>query len=185
MVAGVFLDRDGVICANDPEHVRSWTDFHFLPGALDALALLALSNLAVVVITNQPAIAAGMMTVTDLSVIHAAMADAIVDAGGYLSGIYTCPHAPEDNCTCRKPKPGLIIHAARYLDIDRAQSYLVGDSTTDVEAGLAAGLRCCYLVLSGRYDGRDLSAYGDRVRAVMGLPAAVDYILAAETRKEH
>jgi len=178
MVAGVFLDRDGVICANDPEHVRSWDDFRFLPGALDALTFLALSDLAVVVVTNQPAVAKGLITQAGLSSIHAQMADAIVDAGGHLDGIYTCPHTPEDGCSCRKPKPGLIVHAARYLEIDRARSYLVGDSTTDIEAGLAAGLRCCYLVLSGRYDGRDLSAYGERVCVVEDLATAVRCILA-------
>uniref|UniRef100_A0A6M3LSP8 D,D-heptose 1,7-bisphosphate phosphatase n=1 Tax=viral metagenome TaxID=1070528 RepID=A0A6M3LSP8_9ZZZZ len=178
MVAGVFLDRDGVICANDPEHVRSWADFHFLPSALDALVLLALSDLAIVIITNQPAVGQGLMTQAELSGIHAQMADAIRDHGGHLDGIYSCPHTAEDGCDCRKPKPGLIVHAARYLEIDRARSYLIGDSTTDVEAGLAAGLRCCYLVLSGRYDGRDLSAYGSRVCVVEDLATAVRCILA-------
>ena len=178
MVKAVFIDRDGVICTNRPEHVRSWADFRFLPGALDALALLALSDLAVVVITNQPAIAKELMTQAELSTIHAQMDDEITAHGGHLNGIFTCPHAPEDDCDCRKPKPGLIIQAARYLGIDRARSYLVGDSTTDLEAGLAAGLRRCYLVLSGRYDGRDVNGYGNRVWVVEGLHDAARCILA-------
>jgi len=174
----VFLDCDGVICANRPEHILSLDDFRFLPGVLDALALLALSDLAVVVITNQPAIAQGTMTWAELSSIHAHMADVVREYGGRLDAIYTCPHDKEDDCDCRKPKPGLIIHASRYLGIDRAQSYLVGDSTTDIEAGLAAGLRRCYLTLSGRYDGRDLTNYGGRVWLVEDLGAATHYILA-------
>lgn len=180
MVRAVFIDRDGVICANCPEHVTSWDEFHFLPGALDALVLLAKSDLAIVIVTNQPAIAKELLTQAELSAIHAAMANTIRDHGGHLDGIYTCPHAKEDSCDCRKPKPGLIIRAARYLEIDRAQSYLVGDSTTDLEAGLAAGLRRCYLVLSGRYDGRDLNALegGCRVWVVEDLEGAVLSILS-------
>lgn len=175
----VFIDRDGVICENRPGHIKTLDDFRFLPGALDALALLALSDLAVVVITNQPAIAQGAMSTADLSVIHAHVIDEIRAHGGHVDGIYTCPHDKQGDCECRKPKPGLIVRAARYLEIDRAQSYLVGDSTTDIEAGLAADLRRCYLVLSGRYDGRDLNGYdSNRLWLVEDLGAAVRCILA-------
>ena len=180
MTVGVFLDRDGVLCENREGHVLSWADWRWLPGALEAVATLYQAGLSVVVVTNQPALGEGLLGEAELSHIHARMASEVEAAGGYLDGVYVCPHGKAEGCGCRKPLPGLIVRASRYLGIDRAASYLVGDSTTDVEAGIAAGLRRCYLTLTGRYDGRDLSAYAGRLWVVENVADAARCILSDE-----
>lgn len=141
MQPAVFLDRDGVINQNRADYVRTWDQVEFLPGVFDALRRLAASQFAVVVVTNQSAIGRGIMAAETLQGIHDGMAQRIADAGGRLDAIYACPHAPDAGCDCRKPQPGMLLQAASDLHIDLANSYLVGDALTDMEAALAAGCR--------------------------------------------
>lgn len=145
----VFLDRDGVICYNRIDHVKSWAEFRFLPGALDALRALAEGGCRVVVVTNQAMISRGQLTVAELDEIHCRMLGAVAAAGGRIDLVLYCPHRPDEDCACRKPRPGLLWQAARAYPIDWDQAYLVGDHWTDVQAGLNAGCRTA-LVLTGR-----------------------------------
>lgn len=145
----IFLDRDGVICENRADHVKSWDEFRFLPGALPALAQLTGSEFARIVITNQAAINRGIVPASTVDGIHARMIAEVERAGGHIHRVMTCPHRPDENCTCRKPKPGMLFQAATDLGIDLSRSYLIGDATTDIQAGLAAGCTC-FMVLTGR-----------------------------------
>jgi D-glycero-D-manno-heptose 1,7-bisphosphate phosphatase len=148
----VFLDRDGVINRDSAAYVKSWAEFAFLPGSLDALARLTAAGLALVVITNQSAVGRGLITAAGLAEIHRRMQQAIEKAGGRLLDIFFCPHLPEAGCRCRKPAPGLIEAACRRHDLDPALSVMVGDRAKDIRCGQAAGCRATVLV--GRDDSR-------------------------------
>jgi D-glycero-D-manno-heptose 1,7-bisphosphate phosphatase len=145
----IFLDRDGVIIENRDAYVRTWEDVAFIPGALEALALAAQSPYAIVLVTNQAGIGKGMIPVEVSDGINRRIRAAIEQAGGRVDGIYVCPHTDADDCDCRKPKPGMLLQAARELDLDLARSWMVGDALTDMQAGQAAGTQTL-LVLTGR-----------------------------------
>lgn len=145
----VFLDRDGVICENRPDHVKSWAEFRFLPGALSALRRLADTPFPIVVVTNQAIVHRGMVPADVVDEIHTRMIQHVHRFGGRLDAVYYCPHRPEEGCFCRKPKPGLLLQAARELGIQLEGSYLIGDALTDVEAALAVGCQPL-LVRTGR-----------------------------------
>jgi D-glycero-D-manno-heptose 1,7-bisphosphate phosphatase len=148
----VLLDRDGTINRKvDGGYVTRWDGFVFLPGALQGLAELTGAGFTLAVVTNQAAVAKGLLTLAELEAIHDRMTASIERAGGRLSGVYVCPHLAGTGCACRKPSPGLLHRAAADLGLDLATSYMVGDSPADVEAGLRAG---CHTILleSGRGD---------------------------------
>ena len=138
-VSAVFLDRDGVINRKRPEgsYVTSWGEFELLPGALEALALLAKADTPVIVVTNQRGIARGRMTEADLDDIHARLRAAVSAAGGRLDAIYHCPH--EGPCRCRKPEPGLFEDAAADFGLRLDETVVIGDQPSDMEAARAIG----------------------------------------------
>lgn len=144
----VFLDRDGVINENRPDYVKAWGEFAFLPGSLTALALLARSPLAIVVVTNQSAVARGTLRPAVLEDIHRRLLAEVAAAGGRIDGVYVCPHAPGEQCGCRKPESGLYLQAAEALGLDLRQSICIGDKLSDLAAGAAVGCRGI-LVLTG------------------------------------
>ena len=184
-----FLDRDGVLVdeldfLTDPERLV------LLPGAARAVARLNASGLAVCCITNQSAIARGLLSEERLLAIHERLAELLAREGARLDGVFHCPHHPDVGparyriaCQCRKPAPGLILRAARELRLELATSWLVGDAARDLEAGRRAGLTRLVLVRTGkgraeweRMDARQR----DGVRGVEDLSAAVDLVLAHE-----
>jgi D-glycero-D-manno-heptose 1,7-bisphosphate phosphatase len=137
----VILDRDGVVNVDSAEYVKSPAEWQPLPGSLEAIADLSRAGFDVVVVTNQSGIGRGLFTAAQLEAVHARMRDAVAEAGGRLSGIYYCPHHPDEGCTCRKPLPGLLEQVA----VDFAQSLegvpFIGDKLSDVLAAEAAGAR--------------------------------------------
>jgi len=145
----VFLDRDGVINRNRPDYVRRWDQFEFLPGALEALRVLARENLPVLVVSNQSAVGRGLMSERDLDEINARMQEVVTAVGGRIDSTYCCPHAPEEGCVCRKPAPGLLLRATRSFGVDLGRSCLVGDSVVDMLAAREVGI-ASVLVLTGR-----------------------------------
>ncbi len=145
----VFVDRDGVICRNRSDYVKSWEEFVFLPGALEALTELARTDLYIVIVTNQSAINRGIVSAETVEEINSRMVLAIEAAGGRVDRVMYCPHRPDEHCACRKPQPGMLVMAAEDLGLDLAHSYLIGDAETDMQAGRAVGCRR-YLVLTGR-----------------------------------
>jgi D-glycero-D-manno-heptose 1,7-bisphosphate phosphatase len=151
--AAVFLDRDGVINRDRPDYVKSWEEFEFLPGVLEAFRALASGPHQVVVVSNQSCIGRGLVSRETVEEIHARMTEAVRWSGGRIDAVYYCPHCPDEDCPCRKPRPGLILRAARELDIDLAASWLIGDDLRDLETAKAAGVRPV-LVRTGH--GRDL-----------------------------
>lgn len=184
MRPAIFIDRDGVICHNRADYVKRWDEFAFLPGALEALARLASSDFALVIVTNQSGIGRGRVTLEAVEDIHRRMLRAIEQAGGRVDAIYLCPHRPDEGCTCRKPLPGLLHRAAAELGLDLSQSYLIGDALEDIQAACAAGCRP-YLVLTGRgqaHRAQAERALPGRFRVVRDLGEAVEAILKRHTR---
>jgi len=145
----VFLDRDGVINRDSPDYIKSWSEFEFLPGSLEAIKLLTLNGFATIVITNQSVINRKMVSGKVLDYMHTMMKEAVTSKGGQIKDIFFCPHVPEDRCNCRKPSPGLIFKAKRKYRIDIATSVMVGDSAKDIECARNAGCRHAVLVKTG------------------------------------
>lgn len=145
----VFIDRDGVINVNRPDHVTSWSAFAFLPEALPGLALLRRHGLSVIVITNQAIVNRGLVSRAELDRLHRMMISVVEAHGGRIDAVLVCPHRPEDGCGCRKPAPGLLFAAREQLSIDLGRSLVIGDHWNDLEAARRAGCRSM-LVLSGR-----------------------------------
>ncbi len=137
----VILDRDGVLNARPPrgEYVRSWAEWRWLPGALEALRLLTESGYRIIVISNQAGIARGAMTEQDLQMIHAKMRGEVRAAGGEINAIYYCPHGWDEGCECRKPKPGMLYQAQREFHLDLSRTPFVGDDERDGQAADVAG----------------------------------------------
>jgi len=174
----VLLDRDGVINANRPDHVKCWDEFKFLPGTLPALAMLTERGFTIVVVTNQAVINRGLMSLVELDELHSRMCSVIRMHGGRVGAVLYCPHRPEENCSCRKPQPGLLLRAKHQLGVDLAAAIVVGDHVTDLEAARRAGCRSV-LVSSGRLteglrDGLPDGCFG----AVPDLMAAAERIVA-------
>jgi histidinol-phosphate phosphatase family protein len=139
----IFIDRDGVINKKMPEgdYVKTWSEFEFLPGAIEALKILYEAGYSIFVITNQRGIARGIMRKEDLDDIHNRMVIELEKYGVKLAGIYYCPHNYEDNCNCRKPKPGLLLRAAKEHNFDLKDAIFIGDSLKDIQAGINAGCK--------------------------------------------
>lgn len=152
----VFLDRDGTINKKNG-FITNPEQFELLPGVSDAVKRINQSGYLAVVVTNQPVIARGECTFGELQEIHDKMETELGKYGAFLDAVYFCPHHPEKgfagerkdyktDCKCRKPKPGMFLQAAADFNIDLAQSYMVGDSMRDVEAGNRAGCRKSFLL---------------------------------------
>lgn len=154
--AAIFLDRDGVI-NKDTGYVSHSDDFVFIDGVIDALRLLKQKGFLLVVVTNQSGIARGLFSEDDFMRLTEWMDWSLADRGVDLDGIYFCPHHPSAGsgpdtraCDCRKPAPGMLLDAARELNIDLAASYMVGDKVSDLKAAEAAGVGHKILVRTGK-----------------------------------
>ena len=137
----VFLDRDGVINFKPPkgEYIRTWEEFHFIPGVSDWIRLFNALGLLVVVITNQRGVAKGLIRRENLEEIHRNMTTALARVGARIDDVFCCPHE-EGSCDCRKPKPGLVLEARRKWNISLSDSLLIGDSENDRGLAEACGL---------------------------------------------
>lgn len=148
----VFLDRDGVINRCIPRNGQpgppyTWDEFELLPGVNEALARLRQAGFLLIIVTNQPDVATGVQRPEDVEAIHQRLQQVLP-----VDDIRVCCHVDADQCTCRKPKPGMLLEAARQRSIDLAQSFLVGDRWRDIGAGRAAG--CKTILVRGNPDQR-------------------------------
>src|SRR5947209_3493171 len=148
MVSTIFLDRDGVINENRADYVKSWQEFRFLPGAREAIAKLTHAGYRIIVCTNQAGVARGSLSLETVEEIHRRMLAEIAQIGGKVERVYYCPHSKDENCCCRKPHPGMLLRARDELVIDMNDAIFIGDSISDMRAGLAAGVHSI-LVLTG------------------------------------
>ncbi len=181
----LFIDRDGVI-NKDPggwtEHsyVTRWEDFHFIPGAKEALKLLKDNGYDIIIISNQGGVSKNYFSHSALDKITRQMLREIEAAGAKILKTYYCIHQDSDNCDCRKPKTGMLRQAARDLGIKAEGAYFIGDGKMDVEAGKAMGIKTV-LVLSGKTPLEDVDKWELKPDHVFkDLLEAVKFILRGE-----
>jgi D-glycero-D-manno-heptose 1,7-bisphosphate phosphatase len=165
----VILDRDGVINTDSEDFVKSLDEWVPLPGSIDAIARLAHAGYRVAVASNQSGLARGLLTPADLDSMHRKLRDLLAEQGGRIEMIVYCPHGPDENCECRKPKPGMLMEIARRLSVNLSGVPFVGDSLGDVLAAKAAGADP-WMVCTGK--GRDTLAGGSPYLA--GVPVHAD-----------
>lgn len=139
MIKLIVLDRDGVINEDSPAYIKSLDEWHAIPGSLAAIAKLQRYGYRVVVATNQSGVARHYFTMETLALIHEKMLAQLEAVGGNRLEIFICPHKPEDNCTCRKPKAGMLLQAARQFNVNPKEILVVGDSMRDIMAAKACG----------------------------------------------
>ncbi len=144
----IFLDRDGVINKDRNDYVRSWAEFDFLPNVFVALRKLKELGYKVIIISNQAGVSKGLYTETSLAEMTEKMLERIKRNSGSIHAVYYCNHRDEDNCSCRKPKIGLFKQALMGKSVDLNETFFIGDSQRDIEAGRNLGCKTI-LVLSG------------------------------------
>ncbi len=185
--AAVFLDRDGTI-NEQMGYINHLSRFVLLPGVARAISRLNEKHIPVVVVTNQSGLARGYFPEALLDDVHAKMARLLAEQGAHIDGLYVCPHHPEakekkyqKNCSCRKPKTGLLTQAAKELHLDLTASFMVGDRWSDLTCGHAVGATSL-LVRTGYGRGDELYIGPDQAiqpaAIVDDLVAAVDWIIS-------
>jgi len=180
----VILDRDGVINADSDEYIKSASEWVPIPGSLEAIARLKRAQYQVVVATNQSGVARGLFDIDTLNTIHMKMIQAIRQRGAELDGIFFCPHGPDDGCSCRKPKAGLLDEIADRLKVNLHGVYAVGDSERDILAARKVGAQPV-LVLTGK--GKKTvknSSHISDVPVYKNLADFVDTLLSSETNQD-
>lgn len=140
MRPAIFFDRDGVLNVNHG-YVHRHEDFDWIEGAQEAIKRANDEGMLAVVVTNQSGIAQGFYDENAFHKLMDKVREDLAKIGAHLDAVYFCPHGPQDDCDCRKPKPGMILQAQREMDIDLSRSLLIGDSQTDLQAADQAGVR--------------------------------------------
>ena len=135
----IFLDRDGVLNKDRSDYVKNIDELEIFPFIGKCIKQINEKGFLVIVITNQSAIGRKLITNTDVDNIHEFIQKYLEKYDAKIDAFYYCPHHPIDNCSCRKPEPGLLIKASRDFSIDLKNSWMIGDSKTDIEAAKAAG----------------------------------------------
>ena len=178
----VILGRDGILNEYREGHVTVPEEWHPVPGALEAVARINHAGWHTVVATNQSGIGRGMIDMSAVNAVHAHMHQQLQLQGGRIDAVFFCPHTPEDDCDCRKPKPGLMLDIGRRYGVDLSTVPMVADTARDLIAAAAAGCEP-HLVLSGRaagLPGEQISALIEQVpgaRAHASLAAFADFLL--------
>ena len=141
MTKAIFLDRDGVINQERKDYVKKLDEFRILDKTSDAINIIKNNGFLVIIITNQSAINRKLLSVETLNKIHEKLQSYLEKYDISFDGVYFCPHTQSENCECRKPKPGLILQAVTDFQIDLSESYMIGDSETDIQAARNAGCK--------------------------------------------
>ena len=145
----IALDRDGVINIDSPDYIKSPDEWHAIEGSLSAIARLHQAGFRIFVLTNQSGIGRGFYTEATLAAIHTKMQQALKAYGGQIEQIFYCPHHPDDECDCRKPKAGLFYQLMQHAHCQGGDIMMVGDSLRDLQAAKAAGVHQTALVKTG------------------------------------
>ncbi len=171
----IILDRDGVINHDSDKFIKSPNEWIPIPGSLEAIARLNQAGYRVIVATNQSGIARGLFNILTLNAIHQKMHTAAKQVGADIDAVFFCPHAADDNCDCRKPKPGMLQEIGKRFDISLKGLPTVGDSLRDLQAGFVTGCTP-YLVLTGK---------GEKTHAKGGLPPGTTVYANLATFVDH
>jgi len=179
MIKAIFLDRDGVI-NRDPgkgDYIKSWKEFQFLPGAIDAIKRLTENGFEIFVISNQAGVGKGLFTNEALDEITVNMLKEISEQGGKIRSVKYCTHRTDEGCRCRKPGTGMIEDATRGMEIDFKSTYFIGDSSLDVGAGSKMGCKTI-LLLTGKEDPENVKNWDKKPDFIKrDLKEAVKWVL--------
>ncbi len=134
----LFLDRDGTLIV-DADYPKDPAVVQLMDGVVEFLQTMQEHGFALIVVSNQSGIGRGKIHPEEAQAVHERFLQLFAQHGIYFQGAYHCPHAPEDDCECRKPKPGMLLQAARDHNLELSRSFIVGDKMADVEAGQRAG----------------------------------------------
>lgn len=145
----VILDRDGVINLNRQDHVKAWSEFEFLPGVPEAISRLNQLGIPVFVITNQAIINRHISSRQTIQAINIKMLQQLRRLGARIEAVSFCPHRPEEDCSCRKPRSGMLLDLAQRFNLNLKDVVLIGDALSDIQAGQSVGCQTI-LVLTGR-----------------------------------
>jgi len=137
----LFVDRDGVINADREDFIKNWSEYRFCPDAPEALRRLKQHGINVILISNQSGLNRGIISWPDFWDIHLRMVQGIHQAGGDILAAFYCPHRPDEECTCRKPAPGMILAAGALFSIRMEATWFIGDRVSDLKAAESAGCR--------------------------------------------
>jgi D-glycero-D-manno-heptose 1,7-bisphosphate phosphatase len=176
----IILDRDGVINYDSFAYIKSPDELHFIPGSLAAIARLNKNNFQVVIATNQSGIGRGLFDHAMLMRIHEKITTELAKVQGNITEIFFCPHHPDDQCECRKPKLGLFHQIQKKYHINLAETYFIGDSAVDMQAALALPCRPILVLTS---NGKKTLLEHPEFRSIPhfeNLSYAVDFILREE-----
>jgi histidinol-phosphate phosphatase family protein len=166
----VFLDRDGTIIM-DTGYLSDPTEVQLIPGASEGLLSLQDAGHLLVVVSNQSGIGRGLISEVESAMVHDRFIELLAENGIVLTGVYYCSHHPLDRCTCRKPSTGMFMMARDDLGLDLANSVMIGDQASDVEAGRAAGCRTVLLAAPGVQENgawRVVVDLGSAAREILG-----------------
>lgn len=182
----VIIDRNGTLNEQRDDFVRSDDEWTPLPGALEAVARLNHEGWHVVIASNQSGLGRGLFDMASLNAIHAKMHKMLAAVGGRVDAVFYCPHSPDEDCECRKPKPGLFLQIGERYGVDLANVPVAGDSLRDVLAGAAVGCEP-HLLLTGLDKARGGGAalppeYPPNTRVHVDLAAFVEFLLAREAQ---
>lgn len=173
----VILDRDGVINQDSANFIKSPAEWIPIPGSLEAIALLNQSGFKVAVATNQSGVRRGLFDMATLNSIHEKMHRELALVGGRVEAVFYCPHSADDDCSCRKPKPGMIVEIGKRFSVELSQVFAVGDALRDLQAFASAG---CMPVLVRTGKGEETLAGGnlpENTLVFADLHEAVQHIL--------
>ena len=179
----VILDRDGVINQDSDDYIKTLDEWIPIPGSIEAIARLSQHGFTVTVATNQSGIGRGFIDLDNLEAMHERLYELVESAGGKIAAIFYCPHLPDDDCECRKPKPGLITAIETEFGESALGAWMIGDAQRDLEAGIAKG---CIPVLVRTGKGErtlakmqaEQSDVWQGLRVYSDLATAVDALLA-------
>jgi len=183
MFSAIFLDRDGVLIENRANYIRGWSDVEIYPEVINALSHSAIKKHKIVIVTNQSAVGRGIISLKTANEINSRLVNLIQHHGGQVDGVYMCPHKPDDDCLCRKPRPGLLLQAAKELSLDLQRSWMIGDAWSDVQAGQSAGVYQAILLRTGRGEKQLLQPRPDTITNHLifdNLPQAIEAIIASK-----
>ena len=170
----IILDRDGVINFDSDVYIKSPDEWVAIPGSLEAIADLNRAGFQVLVATNQSGVARGLYDLATLDMIHEKMQYELGKVGGYIDAIFFCPHHPDENCDCRKPKPGMLHAMREKFPIKFDETYFIGDKWTDMEAALSVGCKPLFIKY---HDIVNFKAASEKVAQFSSLRKAVDFVL--------
>lgn len=168
----IFLDRDGVINV-EKNYLHTIEEFEFIDGVFESLLYLQNLGYTLIIITNQSGIGRGYYTYTQYELLTQWMKNQFLHQNITLFEVYSCPHAPDEKCRCRKPNPGMIEQASQVLDIDFENSWIIGDKDSDIKLGVNAGITNTIQVKSGHFFNENKSKALHIINSIKDIPTII------------